>query len=87
MQANSEIALLFTDVVMPGMTGRELANKAVQLHRGLKLLFSTGYTRNAIVHNGVVDAGTNFLQKPYSLNDLARKIRRILDAGGPSTPG
>ena len=87
MQANSEIALLFTDVVMPGMTGRELANKAVQLHRSLKLLFSTGYTRNAIVHNGVVDAGTNFLQKPYSLNDLARKIRRILDAGGPSTPG
>jgi signal transduction histidine kinase/ActR/RegA family two-component response regulator len=87
MQANSEIALLFTDVVMPGMTGRELANKAVQLHRSLKLLFSTGYTRNAIVHNGVVDAGTNFLQKPYSLNDLARKIRRILDADGPSTPG
>ena len=87
MQANSEIALLFTDVVMPGMTGRELANKAVQLHRSLKLLFSTGYTRNAIVHNGVVDAGTNFLQKPYSLNDLARRIRRVLDADGPSTPG
>jgi len=86
MRTNPDVALLFTDVVMPGMTGRELANKAVQLHPSLKLLFSTGYTRNAIVHNGVVDAGTNFLQKPYSLHDLARKIRGVLDAGAPTLP-
>jgi CheY-like chemotaxis protein len=78
------VTLLFTDVVMPGMTGRNLADKAVQLYPSLKVLFSTGYTRNAIVHNGVVDAGTNFLQKPYSLNDLARKVRGVLDAGRPS---
>jgi CheY-like chemotaxis protein len=85
MRANDQVALLFTDVVMPGMTGRELADESVQMHPTLKVLFSTGYTRNAIVHNGVVDAGTNFLQKPYSLNDLARKVRGVLDAVGPGT--
>jgi signal transduction histidine kinase/ActR/RegA family two-component response regulator len=84
MHADMQVALLFTDVVMPGMTGRELADKAIQVHPGLEVLFSTGYTRNAIVHNGIVDAGTNFLQKPYSLNDLARKVRAVLDAGGAS---
>jgi CheY-like chemotaxis protein len=84
MLANRQVTLLFTDVVMPGMTGRNLADKSVQLYPSLKVLFSTGYTRNAIVHNGVVDAGTNFLQKPYSLNDLARKVRGVLDAGRPS---
>lgn len=80
LAGNPDVVLLFTDVVMPGMTGRELADKAVLKRPDLKLLFSTGYTRNAIVHNGVVDAGTNFLQKPYSLNDLARKVRSVLDA-------
>jgi len=87
MLANTKIALLFTDVVMPGMTGRELADRAVQSDPDLKLLFSTGYTRNAIVHNGVLDAGINFLQKPYSLHDLARKIRGVLDESELSTPG
>lgn len=81
LQANLDTALLFTDVVMPGMTGRELADQALDRRPDLKVLYSTGYTRNAIVHNGVVDAGTNFLQKPYSLNDLARKVRAVLDGG------
>jgi hypothetical protein len=49
------------------------------LRPDLKVLYTTGYTRNAIVHNGTVDAGTNYLQKPYSLSDLARKIRSVLD--------
>jgi len=80
LQANPDVAMLFTDVVMPGMTGRELADQAVHHRPKLKVLYSTGYTRNAIVHNGVVDAGTHFLQKPYSLNDLARKVRVVLDA-------
>jgi signal transduction histidine kinase/ActR/RegA family two-component response regulator len=79
LQSERDTALLFTDVVMPGMTGRELADHAVSSRPELKVLYSTGYTRNAIVHNGVVDAGTNFLQKPYSLNDLARKVRAVLD--------
>jgi signal transduction histidine kinase len=79
LKAHPEIALLFTDVVMPGMTGRQLADRATALRPDLKVLYTTGYTRNAIVHNGMVDAGTNYLQKPYSLSDLARKIRSVLD--------
>ena len=80
LEAHIGVALLFTDVVMPGMTGRQLADQAVAAYPDLKVLYSTGYTRNAIVHNGTVDAGTNFLQKPYSLTDLARKVRGVLDA-------
>jgi signal transduction histidine kinase len=79
VQAHPQIALLFTDVVMPGMTGRELADQATSFRPDLKILFTTGYTRNAIVHNGMVDPGTNYLQKPYSLSDLARKVRAVLD--------
>lgn len=80
LQSNPQIALLFTDVVMPGMTGRQLADHAMALRPDIKVLFTTGYTRNAIIHNGMVDPGTNYLQKPYSLNDLARKVRGVLDA-------
>ena len=72
--------LLFTDVVMPNMTGHELADQAMQLIPGLKVLFTTGYTRNAIVHNAVVDRGTNLLLKPFSLDQLAAKLRSVLDA-------
>ena len=72
--------LLFTDIVMPGMTGRQLADIAVERIAGLKVLFTTGYTRNAVVHNGTLDAGTNFLAKPYSIDDLAAKVREVLDA-------
>lgn len=71
--------LLFTDVVMPGMTGRELADAALSLISGLKVLYTTGYTRNAVVHNGVLDNGTHLLQKPFSLDQLAEKIRKVLD--------
>lgn len=71
--------LLFTDVVMPGMTGRELADAASTLIPGLKILYTTGYTRNAVVHNGVLDKETYLLQKPFSLDQLAEKIRIVLD--------
>src|SRR6202000_1389804 len=57
--------LLFTDVVMPDMNGRQLADQALKRLPELKVLFTTGYTRNAVVHNGVLDAGTAFLQKPF----------------------
>ena len=74
------IDLLFTDIVIPGgMNGRALAQEAVSRKPGLKVLFTTGYARNAIVHHGRLDPGVDFLGKPYSTNDLAAKIRTILD--------
>ncbi len=77
-----EITLLFTDIVMPEMTGRQLADAAVVKRPDLKILFTTGYTRNAVVHNGMIDVGVAFLSKPYGMGDLARKIRDVLDGGG-----
>jgi signal transduction histidine kinase/CheY-like chemotaxis protein len=75
------VDLLFTDIVMPEMSGRELADRLLQRRPGLKVLFTTGYTRNAIVHNGVVDPGMAFLPKPFTLDQLARKIRQALNGG------
>ncbi len=74
-----KIALLFTDVVMPEMSGRELADEARKTHPDLKVLYTTGYTRNAIVHNGMLDPGTSLLTKPFSIDELATKVRKILD--------
>ena len=72
-------SLLFTDVVMPEMSGRELADRVKALQPALKVLYTTGYTRNAIVHNGILDFGTDLLSKPYTVEDLAEKVRAILD--------
>ncbi len=75
------IDLLFSDVVLPdGMNGREVATAAVAERPDLLVLFTTGYTRNAIVHHGRLDAGVNLLQKPYTQRDLASKIRFLLDS-------
>ena len=73
------VALLFTDVVMPSMSGRELAVQARDRIPGLKVLYTTGYTRNAIIHNGILDPGTNLLPKPFSIDELATKVREVLD--------
>jgi signal transduction histidine kinase/PAS domain-containing protein len=79
MEAGRIPSLLFTDVVMPGMSGRELVDEAKRILPSLKVLYTTGYTQNAIVHNGALDAGTNLLSKPYSIEELAEKVRRVLD--------
>jgi signal transduction histidine kinase len=73
------INLLFTDIVMPEVNGRKLAEQALRKRPGLKVLFTSGYTRNAIVHNGVVDADVHLIGKPCSLDELAEKIRDVLD--------
>jgi PAS domain S-box-containing protein len=72
--------LLFTDVVMPGgMNGRQLADEAARRQPGLKVLFTTGYSRNAIVHQGRLDAGIQMISKPFAYDELAAKIRAVLD--------
>ena len=80
--ARADVALLFTDVVMPDMNGRLLADRAVALHPALKVLFTTGYTRNAVVHNGVLDPGVELIGKPFTVDELAAKLRQVLDAAG-----
>jgi CheY-like chemotaxis protein len=76
-----EIDLLLTDVVMPEMNGRDLAKTLLFLYPDLKRLFMSGYTANVIAHHGVLDEGVQFIQKPFSLNGLASKVRETLDAG------
>jgi two-component system, NtrC family, sensor kinase len=73
------IRLLLTDVVMPGMNGRKLAEEATQRQPSLKVLYMTGYSRNAIVHQGRLDAGVELIQKPLSSEHLAAAVRKILD--------
>jgi PAS domain S-box-containing protein len=73
------IHLMVTDVVMPGMGGRELTNRLKDSHPEMKVLYMSGYTDNAIVHHGVLEKGMNFIQKPFTVDSLTRKVREILD--------
>src|ERR1043165_9725758 len=78
-----EIALLLTDVVLPGgMNGRELADEMRRRDAAIKVLYMTGYTRNAIIHPGRLDPDIDLLTKPFTADALTRKVRRVLDAGG-----
>ena len=79
------IHLLLTDVIMPGMNGRELAQRISEIRPNVKVLYMSGYTENVIGHNGTLDAGIRLLQKPFNLRDLKSKVREVLDAT-PTSP-
>jgi PAS domain S-box-containing protein len=89
LEREPEVDLLFTDVGLPnGVNGRQLADEAQRRWPDLKVLFTTGYTRNAIVHHDRLDPGVELLVKPFTQSDLAVKIRRLLgDAGSPALQG
>jgi two-component system cell cycle sensor histidine kinase/response regulator CckA len=75
------IDLMLTDVVMPGMSGRELAGHLAPMEPEMKVLYMSGYTDDAIVHQGVLEKGVDFIQKPFALVGLAKKIREVLEKG------
>jgi signal transduction histidine kinase/CheY-like chemotaxis protein len=77
IDAEPDISILFTDIVMPDINGRRLAEAALARRPTLKVLFTTGYTRNAIVHNGMLDPGVMLLSKPFTLEELARKVAEL----------
>ncbi len=77
---NGSIDLLITDVIMPEMNGRELADKLTRIYPSMKCLFISGYTANVIAHHGVLESGVYFIQKPFSISDFATIVRRVLDS-------
>jgi signal transduction histidine kinase len=77
---NTPIDLLLTDVIMPEIDGKELAKKMLDVHQNLKVLYMSGYTSNVIAHHGVLDAGIQFIQKPFNPEKLAKKVREVLDS-------
>jgi CheY-like chemotaxis protein len=81
LKDDGRIDILFTDVVLPqGMNGRALSVEAAALRPALPVLFTTGYARNAIIHNGRLDPGVQFLAKPYAQREIAQKLRSAIDA-------
>jgi PAS domain S-box-containing protein len=88
LERQLRVDLLFSDVVLPGgLTGAQVSAQARALRPGLKVLFTTGYARNAIIHHGRLDKGVHLITKPFSLNDLAAKVRDVLDGPGPDADG
>ena len=83
LATHPEVSLLLSDVVMPEMDGRKLADEALKLRPDLKVVFMTGYTRNAIVHNGVLDVGTHLICKPFTLAQIAAKLDAVLRENAP----
>ncbi|MCF8113053.1 MAG: response regulator, partial [Desulfotignum sp.] len=76
------IDLLMSDVVMPEMNGRDLATKIIALYPDIRLLFMSGYTANVIAHQGILDKGVAFIQKPFSMAELTEKVREVFDHPG-----
>ena len=82
LERQPRVDLLFSDVVLPGgLTGKQVSEQARALRPDLKILFTTGYARNAIIHHGRLDRGVHLITKPFTLNELAAKVRDVLDAG------
>jgi signal transduction histidine kinase/DNA-binding response OmpR family regulator len=79
LRSDARVDLLFTDVVLPGQSGRALVDAALELRPGLKVLYTTGYSRNAIVHHGRLDAGVELISKPFTYEQLAARVRDVLD--------
>jgi nitrogen-specific signal transduction histidine kinase len=80
LEDKPDVDLLFTDVVLPGLNGRQLADQALKIVPELKVLFTTGYTRNAIVHDGRLDEGVTLVTKPFTYTAIASKVRMVLDS-------
>jgi PAS domain S-box-containing protein len=87
LRGDTPVDLLFTDVVLPGKSGRVLADEAAAIRPGLKVLYTTGYSRNAIVHQGRLDAGVQLISKPFTIDQLAERIRAVLDQPRVASPG
>jgi CheY-like chemotaxis protein len=80
LSSHRHLHLLFTDIVMPGMNGRALADRVKAIRPSVKVLYTTGYTRDAVIHNGMLDRDVAFLPKPFTVDQLAHKVRQTLDA-------
>jgi CheY-like chemotaxis protein len=80
VEGGAKFDLLFTDVIMPGMNGRQLADALIRRWPSMRVLYTSGYTENAIVHHGRLDPGVALLNKPYRKTDLAQKVREVLAA-------
>jgi signal transduction histidine kinase/CheY-like chemotaxis protein len=80
LDSYQQVHLLFTDIVMPGMNGRALADRVKAARPSVKVLYTTGYTRDAVIHNGMLDRDVAFLPKPFTVDQLAHKVRQTLDA-------
>jgi len=78
------IDLVITDMILPGMSGQELAKRLTERYPTARILFVSGYTEEAIIHQGMLDEGTAFLQKPFRLRELAQKVRQVLNSAAPA---
>jgi two-component system cell cycle sensor histidine kinase/response regulator CckA len=80
-QYKDQVNLLLTDAIMPGMNGKELADRITAMNPNIKVLYTSGYTDDVIVHHGILEEGIDFIQKPFPPSLLLRTVREVLDRG------